>query len=123
MTERRNIDPLIINSPHEEPKRYWRHNGETRNFSLVEGRRPAGCVAASESSKSFDDPGEFIEIELVNRIRPRVKAWREAGYPGKKAVRDPRRARDGVRDLSRRWRRGTWASRRGRRCSGDYRRA
>jgi type III restriction enzyme len=23
-----------------------------------------------------------VEIPLVNQIRPRVKAWREAGYPG-----------------------------------------
>jgi len=76
------IDRLIINSPYEEPKRYWRYNPETRTFSLVEGRRPAGYVVATESSRSFDDPGRFVEIPLVNRIRPRVKAWRDAGYPG-----------------------------------------
>jgi type III restriction enzyme len=85
--ERRSgIDRLIINSPYGEPTRYWRYNRETRTFSLIEGRRPAGYVVASESSKSFDDPGEFVEIELVNRIRPRVKAWREAGYPGVSGV-------------------------------------
>jgi type III restriction enzyme len=83
MMERRTIDRLIINSPYEEPRRYWRYNRESRTFTLVEGeRRPAGYVIASESSKSFDDPGVFVEIPLVNRIRPRVKAWREAGYPG-----------------------------------------
>ena len=48
----------------------------------MEGRRPAGYVVASRSSKAFDDPGIFVEIPLVNQIRPRVKAWREAGYPG-----------------------------------------
>lgn len=80
--ERRNIDRLIINSPYEEPKRYWSYNRETRTFSLKDGRRPAGYVVASESSKSFDDPGIFVEIELANKIRPRVKAWREADYPG-----------------------------------------
>jgi len=37
---------------------------------------------ASEGSKAFDAPGILIEIPLVNRIRPRVKAWPEAGYPG-----------------------------------------
>lgn len=26
--------------------------------------------------------GQFIELPLVNMIRPRVKAWRENGYPG-----------------------------------------
>jgi type III restriction enzyme len=76
------IDRLIINSPYEEPSRHWRYDRETRLFSLVEGRRLAGYVVASESSKAFDDPGIFIPIELPNRIRPRVKAWREAGYPG-----------------------------------------
>jgi type III restriction enzyme len=83
MMERGTIDRLIINSPYEEPERYWRYNRESRTFTLVEGeRRPAGYVIASESSKSFDDPGEFVEIPLVNQIRPRVKAWRKAGYPG-----------------------------------------
>jgi type III restriction enzyme len=83
MTERASIDRLIVNSPYEEPQRYWRYNRESRTFTLVEGeRRPAGYVIASESSKAFDDPGVFVEIPLVNQIRPRVKAWREAGYPG-----------------------------------------
>lgn len=76
------IDRLIINSPYEEPLHYWSYDRETRSFNLKEGRRPAGYVVASESSKSFDDPGVFIEIPLVNKIRPRIKAWREAGYTG-----------------------------------------
>ncbi len=79
---RTTIDRLIINSPYEEPQRYWRYDRETRTFDLVEGRRPAGYVVATPGSRSFDDPGIFVEIPLVNQIRPRVKAWREAGYPG-----------------------------------------
>ena len=83
MTERKSIDQLIVNSPYEEPQRYWRYNRESRSFTLVEGeRRPAGYVVASQGSKAFDDPGVFVPIPLVNQIRPRVKAWREAGYPG-----------------------------------------
>ncbi len=76
------IDKLIINSPYIEPQQYWEYIRDTREFLLQEGRRPAGYVVASESSKSFDDPGTFIEIELVNTIRPRIKKWREQGYPG-----------------------------------------
>ncbi len=76
------INQLIINSPYEEPKCYWSYDRETRTFSLKQGRRPAGYVRASESSKSFDDPGVFIELPLVNQIRGRVASWREAGYPG-----------------------------------------
>jgi type III restriction enzyme len=76
------IDKLIINSPYEEPTHYWSYDRETRTFTKKEGRRPAGYVVATESSKGFDDPGIFVEIPLVNQIRLRVKAWREAGYPG-----------------------------------------
>ena len=74
------IDQLILNSPYHEPAEYWSYNREKREFTRKQGRRPAGYVRASESSKSFDDPGEFIELPLVNQIRPRVKAWREADY-------------------------------------------
>lgn len=76
------IDRLIINSPYSEPSHYWKYDRETRSFSLAEGRRPAGYVVASETSKAFDDPRVFNEIGLVNSIRPRVKRWRESGYPG-----------------------------------------
>lgn len=80
--ERTSIDRLIINSPYEEPARHWSYNSERRTFSLKKGRRPAGYVVASETSRSFDDPGHFVEIPLVNQIRPRIREWREKGYPG-----------------------------------------
>src|SRR4051812_40984923 len=81
------IDRLIVNTPYKEPARYWQYDRDTRTFSLIEGRRrPAGYVIASEHSRSFDDPGIFKEIPLVNLIRPRVRAWREAGYPGVTAI-------------------------------------
>lgn len=76
------IDRLIVNSPYEEPARHWAYDPITKLFSLEDGRRPAGYVRASERSKAFDDPGVFIEIPLANQIRPRIKRWREAGYPG-----------------------------------------
>lgn len=76
------IDQLIISSPYEEPAEHWKYDRETRRFSREPGRRPAGYIRASDASKSFDDPGEFVELPLVNKIRPRVKAWREADYPG-----------------------------------------
>ncbi len=76
------IDRLIVNSPYEEPTRHWRYDRVTRLFNLDEGRRPAGYVVASGDAAAFDDPGVFREIPLVNRIRERVKAWRESGHPG-----------------------------------------
>jgi type III restriction enzyme len=77
----KNINKLIINSPYVEPQQYWEYIRDTREFVLQEGRRPAGYVVASESSKSFDDPGTFIEIDLVNTIRPRISKWREEVIP------------------------------------------
>jgi len=76
------IEKLIINSPHAEPTQYWFYDRENRDFYIKDGRRPAGYVMATPNSKAFDDPGIFVEIDTVNQIRPRVKAWREAGYPG-----------------------------------------
>ena len=76
------IDRLIVNSPYVEPARHWVYEREARHFDLVEGRRPAGYLIASGDSKTFDDPGVFVGIPLINQIRPRVKAWRERGYPG-----------------------------------------
>lgn len=76
------ITHLIVNSPFAEPQRHWSYEREKLKFKLTEGRRPAGYVIASESSKSFDDPGRFVPIELVNQIRGRVTAWKANGYPG-----------------------------------------
>ncbi|MBI1902905.1 MAG: DEAD/DEAH box helicase family protein [Planctomycetia bacterium] len=79
-------DPLIINSPFEEPKKFWSYDRQHRIFTETEGRRPAGYLVASPGAKGFDDPGQFVELPLVNRIRPLVKRWAEANYPGATGV-------------------------------------
>ncbi len=76
------IDKLILNNPYEEPRKHWLYERETRDFLIKEDRRPAGYIKATPDYKGFDDPGVFIEIELANKIRARVRQWREAGYPG-----------------------------------------
>ncbi len=76
------IDKLIINSPYAEPKQYWFYNRDNRDFELRSGRRKASYIVATPNSQAFDDPGIQVEIELVNRIRPRVDEWREKDYPG-----------------------------------------
>ena len=76
------IDQLIISSPYEKPVEHWKYNRETRRFTREAGRRPAGYVRASDAAKSFDDPGEFVELPLVNKIRLRVDKWRSEDYPG-----------------------------------------
>ncbi len=73
---------LIINSPYEKPKKHLKYVREIRKFELVEGRRPAGYIIASEASASFDDPGIFIPLNLVNKIREKVDEWRHGNYEG-----------------------------------------
>lgn len=80
--QRETIDQLIINSPYEEPAEHWKYHLETQKFSREQGRRPAGYIRATEKTKSHKDPGVFVELPLVNQIRPRVKKWREGGYGG-----------------------------------------
>lgn len=75
------IDKLIINSAFREPSQHWKYNLQTQSFVREEGRRPAGYFVAGQGSNQYNDIGQFIELPLVNTIRPRIKVWREKGYP------------------------------------------
>lgn len=67
---------LILNSPYERPAFYWR---DDRGSLLLEhGRRPAGY----EIFDTRHNTRRTESLELVNRIRERVDAWREAQWPG-----------------------------------------
>ena len=68
---------LIINSPYEPPARHWQQGAGT-TLNLVDGRRPA----AYEVFDTRNNTKRVEELQLVNRIRERVQAWREADYPG-----------------------------------------
>ncbi|MFP4572230.1 MAG: BPTD_3080 family restriction endonuclease [Desulfobacterales bacterium] len=69
---------LIINSPYERPEKHWEQDRYGRVMQVVEGRRQAGY----EIVDIRNNTRRTEELELVNRIRPRVDQWREAGYPG-----------------------------------------
>ncbi len=76
------VDNPIINSPFEEPSRYWAY--EEGQPVLKESRRLAGYYlkARTRGPQAALLEEEFVPLELVNTIRERVKAWRERGYPG-----------------------------------------
>lgn len=82
---KKKIDKLIINSPYEEPKQYWLYDPVRKDFEIKKGRRKAGYVIAS-NSEDENDPGQLREIPLVNKIRKKVKSWRESGYIGATGV-------------------------------------
>ena len=75
----------IINSPYDEPKQHW---------NIVEGEQPQLLPDRRRAIYFYRDPkakagkdyrgdrGVPIELKLVNLVRERVKAWRDAGYPG-----------------------------------------
>lgn len=76
------VDNPIINSPFDEPTRYWDYReGQP---VLVEGRRPAGYYLRPRTRGAQVSmlEEEFVPLKLVNTIRERVKDWRERGYPG-----------------------------------------
>lgn len=76
------IDKLIINSAFRETEHHWKYDMNGQTFIQEVGRRPAGYFVAGQGTNQYNDIGRFIELPLVNKIRPRVKTWRENGYPG-----------------------------------------
>ncbi|HEV2856596.1 MAG TPA: DEAD/DEAH box helicase family protein [Thermoanaerobaculia bacterium] len=79
------VSEPILCSPYEEPKEHWEiREGEPAIRQL--GRRPAVYYYRPPSrggeAETREGAGTAIELRLVNRIRERVKAWREEGYPG-----------------------------------------
>jgi type III restriction enzyme len=74
-------DP-ILNSAYEEPQAHWRIV-EGEPAEQVPGRRPALYNYRPAGQAAVEaGVGTAIELKLVNRIRERVKAWRDQGYPG-----------------------------------------
>ncbi len=71
------LTSLIINSPYERPTRHW-EQARDGSLTLVHGRRPAGY----EIFDIRNNTRRTKELTLVNAIRERVDAWREADYPG-----------------------------------------
>ena len=75
-------DHLIINSPYTEPEHHWYYEPSQKSFEKRPGRRSAGYMKATPGAAEHNDPGVFIELPLVNKIRPRVAQWKTSGYPG-----------------------------------------
>lgn len=80
------VDTPILNSPFEEPTRFWeRREGQPVKAT---GRRPAGYFLRPRTRGPQTSllEEEFVPLELVNTLRERVRAWREKNYPGVTAV-------------------------------------
>lgn len=86
MTDQSNfeVDEPIICSPYEAPAEHWLIE-EGRPPERRPGRRPAGYFYRDPAMPMSGDDftrGDWVELELVNRIRERVREWGLAGNPG-----------------------------------------
>lgn len=77
----------ILNSPFEEPTKYWNLQ-EGRAPVQMTGRRPAGYfyrdprIPAEAGDGEHEARGQWMALELVNLIRERMASWRSQCYPG-----------------------------------------
>jgi type III restriction enzyme len=81
MTALHEVPNPIINSPYAEPA--WHYDIQPGVPAHKEpGRRPAMYYYRPANAAPGDAVGEAVELPLVNDLRARVGAWRQAGYPG-----------------------------------------
>lgn len=74
----------IVNNPYLEPTRHWDFAEGVPK--VVDGRRPSGYLPAAKPGEQLQITDQLILMEQVNRIRDRVREWREQGYPGATAI-------------------------------------
>lgn len=75
------VSSPILCSPFAEPGEHW-WILEGQPAERRQGRRPAMYFYREPAKGSEQRGGIAIEMKLVNRIRERVKLWRESGYAG-----------------------------------------
>ena len=84
----------IINDPFTEPMQHYDFSGETP--VRRDGRRPAAYLRGNRAQVRALAMQDHIPLEIVNRIRTRVQAWRNGGYRGVTRI---------TRELLEHWRR------------------
>jgi type III restriction enzyme len=81
----------ILNSPFEEPARHFRFGDDGITDVIVTERRLAGYFVPVPQPKKKGKQlildtewtqDRFKEAEFINRVRSRVKVWRQQGWPG-----------------------------------------
>lgn len=86
MSEFNEVPKPIINSPYEEPMKYY-EIAKGEKPVLIEGGRRAACYyyrppRRSTGRTAADEVGTKVDMPLVNDIRTRMKEWRKQGFPG-----------------------------------------
>lgn len=86
MKPKDNKQGFVVNSPYKEPTAHFEYDENTESYHKAEGRRKAGYYATLGKQEAGNRPTQFVELELANMIRPRVKAWRDKEYPNVTSV-------------------------------------
>src|ERR1051326_4810311 len=85
------IEDPILNSPFEEPTRYFKFSDDGITDEILDGRRPSAHFVpiprAKKKGKQLQFETEWTNDRIepnpvVDRIRQRVAAWRKGGYVG-----------------------------------------
>jgi type III restriction enzyme len=85
------IENPILNSPFKEPGRHFKFTDDGITNEIVETRRSSGYFVPipqpKKRGRQLDldtqwTQDRFRESEFINRVRDRVKVWREQGWPG-----------------------------------------
>jgi len=87
------IENPVINSPFEEPKRHFRFSVEGITNEILESRRISAYFIPIAAPKKKSKPAQLSfetewtqdrveENKFINRVRERVKMWRQGGYLG-----------------------------------------
>lgn len=85
------IDNPVINSPFEEPARYFKFDDEGITNEIVDGRRPSAYFvpipASRKRGKQHVIDTEWTQERLkesdwINKVRDRVSSWRAGGHRG-----------------------------------------
>ncbi len=81
-------EPIICDA-YAEPPHHWviekgkpPHKAPGRREACYYYRPPGRSTGTAQA----DEIGTRIPLDLVNQIRRRLKAWRQAGYPGATAM-------------------------------------
>ncbi|MBP6949148.1 MAG: DEAD/DEAH box helicase family protein [Candidatus Pacebacteria bacterium] len=86
MKEENKNQGFVVNSPYKEPLSHFEYDENSERYDKKDGRRKAGYYATIGKQEAGTGATKFFELDLANMIRPRVRDWKEKGYPNVSSI-------------------------------------
>lgn len=86
MKEETKNQGFVVNSPYKEPLSHFEYDENSESYHKKDGRRKAGYYATIGKQEAGTGATKFFELDLANMIRPRVRDWKEKGYPNVSSI-------------------------------------